>query len=178
MWYVWAKGFMSLNVNRNLSSMEVQCGLRFVWSEEFEKKKEGQWVQEIQIKAIWPFRNLKLLFDEEGCVLCGYWTELRWSLAHANVKLYECICYLICIWFVLCLFCVLVFCHSECDLFITKLNCEYNWLLNFEMQVWIFQCHFSFDVFFCECFFPSCVMSNVSLFWNFLLYVVQMSSFQ
>jgi hypothetical protein len=33
---------MSLNVNRNLSSMEVQCGLRFVWSEEFEKKKEGQ----------------------------------------------------------------------------------------------------------------------------------------
>jgi hypothetical protein len=32
--------------------MEVQCGFEFVWSEEFEKKKEGHRVQEREIKAI------------------------------------------------------------------------------------------------------------------------------
>ncbi len=32
--------------------MEVQCGSGFVWSEEFEKKKEGLWAQEREIKAI------------------------------------------------------------------------------------------------------------------------------
>ncbi len=32
--------------------MEVKCGYRFVWSEYFEKKKEGQWAQEREIKMI------------------------------------------------------------------------------------------------------------------------------
>jgi hypothetical protein len=26
--------------------MDVQCGLGFVWSKDFEKMKEGQWAQE------------------------------------------------------------------------------------------------------------------------------------
>jgi hypothetical protein len=32
--------------------MEVQYGFGFVWSQEFKKKKEGQWAQEREIKAI------------------------------------------------------------------------------------------------------------------------------
>ncbi len=32
--------------------MDVQCGLGFVWSENFEKMKDGQWVQEEEIRAI------------------------------------------------------------------------------------------------------------------------------
>jgi hypothetical protein len=32
--------------------MEVQCGHGFVWFKEFEKKKEGQWAQEKEIRAI------------------------------------------------------------------------------------------------------------------------------
>jgi len=32
--------------------MEVQCGSRFMWSEEFEKKKEGQRAQKREIRAI------------------------------------------------------------------------------------------------------------------------------
>jgi hypothetical protein len=32
--------------------MEVQCDSGFVWFEEFEKKKEGQWAKETKIKAI------------------------------------------------------------------------------------------------------------------------------
>jgi hypothetical protein len=39
-----------------------------------------------EIKMIWPLRNLKPFFDEECNVLCGYWIEFRWSLAHASVK--------------------------------------------------------------------------------------------
>lgn len=35
-----------------------------------------------------------------------------------------------------------------CDLFITKLNRECNWLWNFEMQLWFFHYHVSFDGFF------------------------------
>jgi hypothetical protein len=99
--------------------MEVQCGPRFVWFENFEKK-EGQWASERDIKVIWPLRNLKPLFDEEGGVWSDYWTEFRWPLAHANVKLWECICHLICIWFVFCLYCILVFCHKtfQCGRFI------------------------------------------------------------
>jgi hypothetical protein len=58
-----------------------------VWSEDFEKMKEGQWAQKREIKTTWPLRNLKPFFDEEGNVLCDYWIELGWSLAHASVKL-------------------------------------------------------------------------------------------
>jgi hypothetical protein len=32
--------------------MEVQCGSGFVWFEEFENKKEGQWAQEREIRVI------------------------------------------------------------------------------------------------------------------------------
>jgi hypothetical protein len=52
--------------------MDVQCGPRFVWCEDFEKMKEVQWAQERKIKTIWPIRNLKPVFDEEGSILCGY----------------------------------------------------------------------------------------------------------
>ncbi len=46
----------------------------FVWSKDFEKKKESQWAQEREIRAIWPLKNLKPLFDEEGSDLSGYRT--------------------------------------------------------------------------------------------------------
>jgi len=55
-----------------------------MWSEEFEKKKVGEWAQEREIKTIWPLRNLEPLFDEEGSDLGGYTTKLRWTLAHAK----------------------------------------------------------------------------------------------
>jgi hypothetical protein len=57
-----------------------------MWSENFEKKKEGQRVQERDIKAIWPLRNLKPLFDDEGSDLSGYRIEFRWPLAYASGK--------------------------------------------------------------------------------------------
>jgi len=44
--------------------MDVQCGLGFMWFENFEKMKDDRWAQEIEISAIWPLRNLKPLFDE------------------------------------------------------------------------------------------------------------------
>jgi hypothetical protein len=31
--------------------VEVKCGYGFVWFEDFEKKKEGQWAQEIEIRS-------------------------------------------------------------------------------------------------------------------------------
>jgi hypothetical protein len=34
------------------SSLSLMKNSRFVWSEDFEKKKEGQWAQEKEIKAI------------------------------------------------------------------------------------------------------------------------------
>jgi len=44
---------MLSNVNRNLDScVGVQCGYGFVWSEKFEKKKEGQWAQTKEIRTI------------------------------------------------------------------------------------------------------------------------------
>ncbi len=64
--------------------MEVQCGSGFVWSKKIAKKKEAQWAQKKDIRAIWPLRNLKPLFDEEGNDLDGYRTKLRWPQAHAN----------------------------------------------------------------------------------------------
>jgi hypothetical protein len=32
--------------------MNVQCGIGFVWYEDFEKIRKGQWAQEREIKAI------------------------------------------------------------------------------------------------------------------------------
>jgi hypothetical protein len=32
--------------------VEINCVSGFVWIEDFEKKKEGQWAQEKEIKAI------------------------------------------------------------------------------------------------------------------------------
>jgi len=58
--------------------VEVQCGPRFVWYEKFEKKKKDHGAQERErSKRSETLRNLKPLFDEEGSVLCGYWTEFR-----------------------------------------------------------------------------------------------------
>jgi len=71
--------------------VKVQCSFGFMWSKEFEKKKEGHWVQDKEIRTIWPLRNLKPLFDEESNDLNGYITKLRWPLAHASRKLWECI---------------------------------------------------------------------------------------
>jgi hypothetical protein len=47
------------------------CGLK-----DFEKKKEDQWTHERDIRAIWPLRNLKLLFDQKGSDLDGCMIEL------------------------------------------------------------------------------------------------------
>jgi hypothetical protein len=71
--------------------VEVQCSFGFVWFKDFEKKKEGQWAQDKEIRTIWPLKNLKPLFDEESSDLNGYITKLRWPLAHASRKLWECI---------------------------------------------------------------------------------------
>jgi len=49
-----------------------------MWYEKFEKKKKDHGAQERErSKRSETLRNLKPLFDEEGSVLCGYWTELR-----------------------------------------------------------------------------------------------------
>jgi hypothetical protein len=64
--------FMSPNVNGNLNTRGSQMWfLGFVWSVDFEKKKKGQWAQKKEIRVIWPLRNLKPFFDEEGKVLNG-----------------------------------------------------------------------------------------------------------
>jgi hypothetical protein len=57
-----------------------------VWSEEFEKKKKSQWVQEKKIRTIWPFKNFKPLFDEKGSDLNGYKTNLggHWLMSVWN----------------------------------------------------------------------------------------------
>jgi len=47
------------------------CGLK-----DFEKKKEGQWAHERDIRAILPLKNLKLLFDKKSSDLNGCRIEL------------------------------------------------------------------------------------------------------
>jgi hypothetical protein len=86
--------------------------LEFLWKsnvvwdlcgfENFEKR--GQWVQESEIKAIWPFGNLKPFYDEEGGFFVGFWTKFKWPLAQARVKFRECICRSIYMCFSFCLF--------------------------------------------------------------------------
>jgi hypothetical protein len=57
--------------------MEAWYGFGFIWSEDIKKEKKGQWAQEREIRVIWPLRNLKPLFVEEGNNLGGYKIKLR-----------------------------------------------------------------------------------------------------
>jgi hypothetical protein len=104
-------------VGWGIYSTVCKVELKFPWksnvvldscgSEDFEKK--DQWAQESEIKAIWSLKNLKPLYDEKSSFFVSLWTELRWPLAQASVKVEKCICHLIYTCFAFCLFTLLVF---------------------------------------------------------------------
>ncbi len=94
--------------------MEIQCDYRFVWSKEFEKKKEGQWVQKREIRTIWPLRNLKPLFDEKG-------NDLGGPQVHANGWFWKCIYHSIYVCFMFWLSCALIFSIKASQLRYTNL---------------------------------------------------------
>jgi len=68
--------YVGWGIYSNVCKLELE----FLWKsnvvldscgfEDFEKR--GQWAQESEIRAIWPFGNLKLLYDEEDNFFAGF----------------------------------------------------------------------------------------------------------
>ncbi len=49
---VWVEGSMLPYVTETWVIVKVQCSFGFMWSKEFEKKKESHWVQDKEIRTI------------------------------------------------------------------------------------------------------------------------------